>query len=587
MNISKSRVVPALLLALVIAQAQQSPPQTEGFPAPIVIHSAAPAASNNYPLTADSEQQPGVPAGTTLHFAMTGSRFFPGTTRTITVYVPAQYKADKPACLYVGFDGLGFKAATVFDNLIAQHAIPVIIGIGIEPGTVASAHPPADPRFDRSFEFDTMSDRLVRFVDEEVIPEAEKQETADGRRISISKDPNCRSIGGASTGAIAAFTAAWQRPDSFRRVFSAIGTYVGMRGGESYYVSVRKTESKPIRIFMQDGIHDEWMGGPEMGDWWMSNQTMERALEFAGYDVRHVWGVGTHNDQQATALFPEAMRWLWRDWPAPIKPGASSNPVLKAILQAGEEWQDAGGCCPSAHLAANSSGEVFWNSGGLNRLGAGSDCHIAPMAFAFAADGRPHKADELNPLLPTGRRIQDLTVRNNGDLYATAKTTDGDGELWYLPKNGAAVRLDRALIQPSGLAFSPDGLWLFVAQAGSKFGISYRVQEDGKLDAREPFYQFDVAATQDTSGATQVAMDRDGRAYVATAIGVQIFDRNGRVTAILPLPGGAAATGLCFGDGDFRTLYVAAGSKVFKRRLAVAGAPPWAAPFALPEWSAG
>jgi len=60
---------------------------------------------------------------------------------------------------------------------------------------------------------------------------------------------------------------------------------IGMRSGEQYYVLDRKTEPKPLRIFLQDGVHDEWPGGPEMGDWWMSNETMARALEFAGYDV--------------------------------------------------------------------------------------------------------------------------------------------------------------------------------------------------------------------------------------------------------------------------------------------------------------
>ena len=193
----------------------------------------------------------------------------------------------------------------------------------------ASASPPDNPRFDRSFEFDSRSDRLARFLIEEVIPEVERHPTAEGRAIRISTDPNDRAIGGGSTGAIAAFTVAWERPDAFRRVFSAIGTYVGMRGGEQYYVLVRKTDPKPLRIFMQDGVHDEWPGGPEMGDWWMSNQTMNRALEFAGYDVRHIWGAGTHNGSQAAAVFPDAMRWLWRDWPAPIRAGEPGNPVLR------------------------------------------------------------------------------------------------------------------------------------------------------------------------------------------------------------------------------------------------------------------
>ena len=82
-------------------------------------------------------------------------------------------------------------------------------------------------------------------------------------------------------------------------------------------------------------------------------------------------------------------------------------------------------------------------------------------------------------------------------------------------------------------------------------------------------------------------MDRDGRAYVATRMGVQIFDRNGRVAAILPLPGNAAATSLCFGGHDFDTLYVAGGGKVYRRESFKSRRAPWAAPVKLPPWGAG
>ena len=326
----------ALLTSLFLLGSVPSFSQAPG--APPAIDETVPPASDDYSLPTDAKPIAGVAQGTTFKFELTDSKIFPDTTRTITVYVPAEYQGDKPACVYVGLDGLGFNAATVFDNLIGQHAMPITIAIGVSPGVVASASPPDSPRFDRSFEFDSRSDQLARFLLEEVIPAVERHTAAQGRAIRLSTDPNDRAIGGGSTGAIAAFTVAWERPDAFRRVFSAIGTYVGMRGGEQYYVLVRKTDPKPLRIFMQDGVHDEWPGGPEMGDWWMSNQTMNRALEFAGYDVRHTWGAGTHNGNQAASLFPDAMRWLWRDWPAPIRAGEPGNPVLKTILQPGEDW---------------------------------------------------------------------------------------------------------------------------------------------------------------------------------------------------------------------------------------------------------
>jgi gluconolactonase len=597
-----------LVTSLILLGSVPSFSQTPGGPPP-AIDETVPAASDNYPLPTDAKPIAGVAAGTTFKFELIESKIFPGTTRTIIVYVPAEYQGDKPACLYVGLDGLGFNAPTVFDNLIAQHAMPITIAIGVSPGAVASASPPDNPRFDRSFEFDSRSDRLARFLIEEVIPAVERHTTPQGRAIRLSTDPNDRAIGGGSTGAIAAFTVAWERPDAFRRVFSAIGTYVGMRGGEQYYVLVRKTDPKPLRIFMQDGVHDEWPGGPEMGDWWMSNQTMNRALEFAGYDVRHTWGAGTHNGNQAASLFPDAMRWLWRDWPTPIRAGEPGNPVLKTILLPGEDWQVAAESCASVtSLAANPQGQIFYPAQRDPKIaeivadGKPMPCGqpAADAAFAFGADGRVYVThteggiqvmDRLAhgqpKILGQGLHIGSLTVRNNGDIYAVTRTGNLENELWLIRANGEKLRLDKDLRGASGVALSPDGLWLFVAQALSRTGLSYRVRSDGTVDAREAFYDFYVPTWADDSGAAGIGMDHDGRAYVATRMGVQIFDRNGRVAAILPLPGNAAGTGLCFGGHDFDTLYVASGGKVYRRKLHVPGAPPWAIPVKLPPWGAG
>src|ERR1700684_4065035 len=115
---------------------------------PPAIDETVPAASDNYPLPPEAKPIAGIAAGRILKFEMADSKIFPGTTRTITVYVPAAYQGDKPACVYVGLDGLGFNAAPVFDNLIAQHAMPVTIGIGVSPGVVPSANAPENPRFD-------------------------------------------------------------------------------------------------------------------------------------------------------------------------------------------------------------------------------------------------------------------------------------------------------------------------------------------------------------------------------------------------------------------------------------------------------
>ena len=293
----------------------------------------------DYPLGPDSKRQPNVPAGKVFSFTMDQSRFFPGTQRTVNVYVPAQYTADRPACVLVALDHLFPTLPIVFDNLIHRKELPVIISIGLSSGTDPSADPPHNPRFNRSFEFDSLSDVLAEFIIEELLPAVEQHKTPDGLPIHLSTDPNDRGMMGGSTGGIGSFTVAWQRPDAFRRVYSMIGTYVGMRGGDRYPVLIRKTDPKPLRVFLQDGSRDGWPGGLEFGDWWMSNQEMERALTFSGYEVNHSWGVLGHEGSHGESILPDVMRWLWKDWPKPVEAGTSQNSMLRTVMQPKENWE--------------------------------------------------------------------------------------------------------------------------------------------------------------------------------------------------------------------------------------------------------
>jgi enterochelin esterase-like enzyme len=184
------------------------------------------------------------------------SKIFPGTTRTYSLYVPKQYDGKTPACVYVNQDGVQFNAPAVFDRLIAEKKMPMTIGVFVPPGVVPAAGPKALPRFNRSFEYDGLGDAYARFVLTELLPDVETKTTTDGRKIIMSKSGNDRAIAGSSSGAICAFTAAWERPDAFSRVFSAVGTYVGLRGGNEYATLIRKSEPKPIRVFLQDGEND-------------------------------------------------------------------------------------------------------------------------------------------------------------------------------------------------------------------------------------------------------------------------------------------------------------------------------------------
>ena len=206
------------------------------------------------------------------------SKIYPGTWREYWVYVPKQLDRTKPAPVMVFQDGLQYNAPVVFDNLIHKKAMPPIVGVFVMHGRVKAPSADALDRMNRSFEYDAVSDDYARFLLDEMLPYVAKT-----HGLTLSTDPNDRAIAGNSSGAIAAFAAAWQRPDAFRRVFSAIGTYVGLRGGNDFPMLIRKTEPKPIRVFLQDGSNDLNIYA---GNWFMANQDMLSALEFAGYDVQ-------------------------------------------------------------------------------------------------------------------------------------------------------------------------------------------------------------------------------------------------------------------------------------------------------------
>jgi gluconolactonase len=576
-----------------------------------VTELSTPSPDDQYGLGSDFVPRPEVPRGRTFEFTLTDSRIFPGTTRRIRVYVPAEYTAERPACVYVQLDDLFFPAVAVFDNLIHKREVPVLIAIGVSPGVADSASPETNPRLNRSFEFDGLNDSLARFLLEEVFPKVELHKTPGGLPIRLSGDANDRAAGGVSTGGIAAFTLAWQRPDAFRRVFTGIGTFVGMRGGDRYPVLVRKTEPKPIRIFMQDGSNDEltnWLG--EVGDWWMGNQTMQRALQFSGYEVEHVWGEGSHDNRHAISVFPEAMRWLWKDWPQPVTAGESQNNVLKAVLRPGEGWQVVSGPYKSASaLASDLEGTVlFRDASGRRTWQVSADGGVSPSPLvprpytdmAFGPDGRAYVTETADgkivsytpdgkaSTIASGMRGSSLVVTHRGAIYATEPGSDEHaGKLWLIETNGRKRQLDEGLQHPTAVTLSPDELWLAVAEGNSHWGYSYRILADGTVQDRQQFYWFHVPDEADDSGVRAWVTDREGYLYAATRMGVQVFDRNGRVRAILPVPGGEA-TGVALGGVGFDTLYVScADHKLYRRRLKVQGAPAWSPPIKLPEWGAG
>jgi enterochelin esterase-like enzyme len=276
------------------------------------LFASSATAADDYKLGPDSTEQPDVPKGKVTKYTWDKSTVFPGTVRDYWVYVPAQYDGKTPACVMVFQDGGGyvkadgqFRVPTVFDNLIAKKEMPVTIGIFINPGRIPAAEKGQKDRDNRSFEYDTLSDAYARFLEKEILPEV-------GKEYSLRQDAGGRAICGISSGGICAFTAAWERPDLFSKVLSHVGSFTNIRGGDVYPGLIRKTEPKPIRVFLQDGSNDLDAGNPH-GNWPLANQAMASALKFAKYDYKFEFGTEGHNGKHGGAILPDSLRWLWRD----------------------------------------------------------------------------------------------------------------------------------------------------------------------------------------------------------------------------------------------------------------------------------
>ena len=291
-----------------------------------VSTSAAPATrevavDDQYVLGPDSQPQAGVPEGQLVEFTLPDSKAFPGFARKWWLYLPAGYDGHAALPLMVWQDGGRFsdrkgawRVPVVLDNLIAKKQIPAMAAIFIDPGETPAKLgkkpgkrddgrnvPPAD----RATEYDTPSARYVNFLVDEILPLARQH-------VTITDDPAGRGIGGSSSGGICSFTAAWERPDQFRKVYTANGSFANIRGGDIYPDKVRAAEPKPIRIFQQDGRNDIVTAA---GSWPANNQALAAALQEKGYDHQFVFGEGSHNPKHGASILPYALRWLWRDYP--------------------------------------------------------------------------------------------------------------------------------------------------------------------------------------------------------------------------------------------------------------------------------
>jgi gluconolactonase len=516
---------------------------------------------------------------------------YPGTWREYWVYVPKELDRSKPAPVMVFQDGLQYGAPAVFDDLIQKKTLPPLVGVFVMHGRVRAPAAEALDRMNRSFEYDSVSGDYARFLLDEMLPFVAKT-----HGLTLSNDPNDRAIAGNSSGAIAAFAAAWNRPDGFRRVFSAIGTYVNLRGGNDLPVLIRKTEPKPIRVFLQDGRNDL---NNYTGNWFIANQDMQSALEYAGYDVRHEWGDGEHNSRHATEIFPQAVAWLWRDWPAPIKanPEGKSRQDVFQVLTPGDDWQLVSeGHRGTDGPAVNAQGELFFSDPSNNKIHkVGLDGKVTLFAdntngangMMFGPDGRLYAGatrskqivalDEAGTttVIAENATVNDLAINVKGDIYYSDTAAK---RIWLLPKGGVARIVDEGIDSPNGVLFSPDQTLLYVSDYTGGLSWAFQIQTDGSLTHKQRYFYVHMPDAATRSAGDGMAVDADGRVYIATGLGVQVFDQIGKCHAILPAPNRAALSNVEFAGPNFDELYLTNGDKVFKRKTKVKGVLSWRPP---------
>ena len=501
----------------------------------LVLTLTAAARAQDYPLGPDSQVRD-VPHGTVERLTLPAGQFYPGTPHQYAIYTPAN-AGSAPLPYMIFLDGLGYlndrmRAATVLDNLIAAKAIPPMIGIFVDPGVLPAIRPDAQNRYERVFEYDSLSSRYSQFLLTELLP-------AVAKKHGLSTDPNEHAIGGTSTGAVGAFVAAWHRPDQFRRVLSLIGTYVAMKGADTLPEIVRKTEAKPLRIWMQDGANDhitptEPYGTFYAGTWPRANQSLYDALQFEGYDAELTIGTGGHDTKQGSAELPDALRWLWRDYAETgrVQPIVPHPPA--ALNDAG--WMTRGSVWATVNAISN------WED-----VGSATNPNL----------------DEATQIALAG-----MAKTRNGIIYGIGPGT----VIW-----GARGAKERAVASPArvpkAMALSPDQAMLVVTDLIHRHQWSMQLQADGTPTNAEAFYRLEVL--DDDGGATGAAFDSLGQVYFATALGVQVCEANGRVAMILnsPVPD-KPVEAVAFGGPDRDWLYVIADGKLFRRKMKVHGVSP-------------
>ncbi len=529
--------------------------------------------------------------GSLRHFNFSSSTIFPGTTREVTVFIPAQYNGSLPACVYVKFDGFNPMEKSLMEAMIATKEMPVTVGVFVQPGYLGPPMKNTIGRRNRCLEYDGMGDANVRFLVDELLPFVARKFD-----LNLSRSGNDRCIAGGSSGGIAAFNAAWERPDAFSRVYASSGSFVAFRGGHEFPTLVRKFEPKPFRAYLTIGMRDMENAA---GDWFLIDLEMDKALKFSGYDYRF----RTINGGHVAGYFDyyrEAMSYLWHDWPRPVKAGPGA-PRVRDIILPDEDWQLVASDRRDVRGPATTSlGAVFFIDAADNKVnridldgriteflsdaGHASGLTVGPHGELFAVSSKTGKImryDESarGTLVLEGIRGRHVLATPDGGLYVTENDdkTGAPGTVWFV-KDGRKIQVDTGLKHATGLAYRPDRWLLSVADGRSRWAYSYQINADGTLANKERFFWLHVADGDDDAGADSVCYAREGPMLVATRMGIQICADDGPTQVILPVPDRRRVAGVCLGGRALDTLFAFCGNTIWKRKVKVHGIgafSPW------------
>ncbi|HZZ42306.1 MAG TPA: alpha/beta hydrolase-fold protein [Tepidisphaeraceae bacterium] len=332
------RTLATITCGLILSYAAQCAVAELIPPAPTTPYSAATTSDGDYTVGPDYTPAPeltpqeNIPHGKVHTFTMDSkdSKFYPGISKTtpgvvpytrhVAVYIPAQYIPGKPAPFIICQDANHQKELPVIlDNMIHAHRVPMIIAIFIGNGG-------GDGKgSERGLEYDAVSGKYAEFVQAEVLPKIERD-----YHVTFTQDPDARATLGCSSGAACAFTMAWFHPELYHRVLSYSGTYVAQEspdnpasphGAWEYHEHfIPNSDVKPIRIWMEVGENDNRATDPESTyhNWLMANFRMAAAFKAKGYHYQFIYAQGAkHCDGRVKSqTLPEALEWLWKDYPS-------------------------------------------------------------------------------------------------------------------------------------------------------------------------------------------------------------------------------------------------------------------------------